>query len=131
MACPTRQYSRMGGGWQVWRSVGYCCDDRTSNIFRAGENNQVRAHFVGSFVYIEKGLYSATVQLRRDGSQSTRTSTRPVTQLVGDPNTDLRSVKDLMGHHSASFTIDSYAHGDRERAGPASERVGDQLWGDR
>ena len=118
MACPTRQYPRMVGGRQVGRSVDYCCDDRTSDIFRAGENNQVRAHFVGSFVYIEKGLYSAAVQLRRDGSQSTRTSTRPVTQLVGDPNTDLRSVKDLTGHHSASFTIDSYVHGDRDRAVP-------------
>ncbi len=52
------------------------------------------------------------------------------TQLAGDPNTDLQSVKQVMGHHSASFTIDTYAHGDRDRAGRASERVGGQLWGD-
>jgi len=52
------------------------------------------------------------------------------TELAGDPDTDLASVKELMGHGSAAFTIDTYVHGNRERAGRASERVGGQLWGD-
>jgi integrase len=44
--------------------------------------------------------------------------------------TDLPTVKALMGHHSASFTVDRYVHGDRRRSEEASRRVGGMLWGD-
>ena len=54
------------------------CQQLLDDIFRAGENNQVRAHFVGSFVYIEKGLYSATAHsplMVIDGQQRLTTIT--------------------------------------------------------
>ena len=44
--------------------------------------------------------------------------------------TDLPTAKGLMGHHSASFTVDSYGHGDRTRSKDASHRVGGLIWGD-
>jgi uncharacterized protein with ParB-like and HNH nuclease domain/predicted transport protein len=54
------------------------CQQLLDDIFRAGENNQVRAHFIGSFVYIEKGLYSATAHsplMVIDGQQRLTTIT--------------------------------------------------------
>ena len=38
------------------------CTQLWDDIVRAGQNDMVRAHFVGSFVYIEKGLYQVSSQ---------------------------------------------------------------------
>ena len=38
------------------------CTQLWGDIIRAGQNEMVRAHFVGSFVYIEKGLYHVSSQ---------------------------------------------------------------------
>ena len=36
------------------------CQQLLDDVLRTGENSQIRAHFVGSFVYIEKGLYQVS-----------------------------------------------------------------------
>lgn len=48
------------------------CRQLWDDIVRTGENKGINAHFVGSIVYIEKGLYSITSQsplLVIDGQQ--------------------------------------------------------------
>ena len=48
------------------------CRQLWDDIIRTGENKGINAHFVGSIVYIEKGLYSITSQsplLVIDGQQ--------------------------------------------------------------
>src|SRR5580692_2886444 len=48
------------------------CLQLWDDIMRAGRNEQVNAHFVGSVVYIEKGLYQVSTQsplLVIDGQQ--------------------------------------------------------------
>ena len=66
------------------------CQQLLDDIFRAGENNQVKAHFVGSFVYIEKGLYSATAHsplMVIDGQQRLTTITlllEALARRIGD-----------------------------------------------
>lgn len=48
------------------------CRQLWNDILRAGRNDQVNAHFIGSIVYIEKGLYQVTTQspmLVIDGQQ--------------------------------------------------------------
>src|SRR5450759_1356140 len=48
------------------------CRQLWDDILRTGENDEVSAHFVGSIVYIEKGLYQVTSQsplLVIDGQQ--------------------------------------------------------------
>ena len=42
--------------------------------------------------------------------------------------TDLPTARGLMGHQSATFTVDTYGHGDRIRSKEASQRVGGLLW---
>lgn len=48
------------------------CRQLWDDILRAGQNNNISAHFIGSVVYVEKGLYSVTTQsplLVIDGQQ--------------------------------------------------------------
>src|SRR5450759_5536322 len=48
------------------------CQQLWDDILRTGANDEVSAHFVGSIVYIEKGLYQVTSQsplLVIDGQQ--------------------------------------------------------------
>ena len=48
------------------------CQQLWEDILRAGDNNQISAHFIGSIVYIEKGLYQVSSQsplLVIDGQQ--------------------------------------------------------------
>lgn len=65
--------------WQLW-------DD----ILRTGRNDQVSAHFVGSIVYVEKGLYQVTSQsplLVIDGQQRLTTVTlliEALSRALGD-----------------------------------------------
>jgi len=54
------------------------CRQFWDDIIRAGKNEKVAAHFVGSIVYIEKGLYTVTIQpplLVIDGQQRLTTLT--------------------------------------------------------
>ena len=44
--------------------------------------------------------------------------------------TDLPTARQVMGHSSATFTVDSYGHGDRARSREATQRVGSLLWDD-
>lgn len=60
--------------WQLWE-----------DIIRAGENDKVSAHFVGSIVYIEKGLYAITSHspvLVIDGQQRLTTVTLLIAALA-------------------------------------------------
>lgn len=38
------------------------CQQLWDDIIRAGKNNNISAHFMGSVVYAEKGLYSVSSQ---------------------------------------------------------------------
>lgn len=66
------------------------CRQLWDDIVRTGKNSQVAAHFVGSIVYVEKGLYSVSSQsplLVIDGQQRLTTITLLVEALaraVGD-----------------------------------------------
>jgi len=54
------------------------CMQLWSDILRAGQDNRVKAHFIGSVVYVEKGLYSVCRQsalLVIDGQQRLTTMT--------------------------------------------------------
>ncbi len=39
------------------------CEQLWNDILRTGRNENVSSHFVGSIVYVEKGLYTVTTQL--------------------------------------------------------------------
>ena len=48
------------------------CRQLWDDILRAGQSEEITAHFIGSVVYVEKGLYSVTTQspmLVIDGQQ--------------------------------------------------------------
>src|SRR6266446_9679509 len=66
------------------------CGQLWDDILRTGRNDAVSAHFVGSIVYVEKGLYSVSSQsplLVIDGQQRLTTVTLLVEALaraVGD-----------------------------------------------
>lgn len=48
------------------------CSQLWEDILRAGENDKIKAHFIGAIVYIQNGLYSVTAQsslLVIDGQQ--------------------------------------------------------------
>src|SRR6185312_9483148 len=54
------------------------CDQLWSDVIRAGENDDANAHFVGSVVYVEKGIYQVSSQsplLVIDGQQRLTTVT--------------------------------------------------------
>ena len=54
------------------------CQQLWNDIMRAGGNDEIRRHFVGSVVYIEKGLYQVSSQspmLVIDGQQRLTTVT--------------------------------------------------------
>ena len=61
------------------------CRQLWDDILRAGRNDGVSAHFVGSIVYVEKGLYSVTSQeplLVIDGQQRLTTASLLVEALA-------------------------------------------------
>lgn len=61
------------------------CAQLWSDILIAGQNSQVNAHFVGSVVYVEKGLYSVSSQsplLVIDGQQRLTTVTLLIAALA-------------------------------------------------
>jgi uncharacterized protein with ParB-like and HNH nuclease domain len=61
------------------------CRQLWDDILRAGRNDKVSAHFVGSIVYVEKGLYSVSSQsplLVIDGQQRLTTVTLLVEALA-------------------------------------------------
>ena len=61
------------------------CRQLWADIIRAGEDEQILAHFVGSIVYIEKGLSNLTIQepmLVIDGQQRLTTITLLLTALA-------------------------------------------------
>ncbi len=61
------------------------CDQLWEDIMRAGRNKDVSAHFVGSIVYMEKGLYSVSSQsplLVIDGQQRLTTVTLLIEALA-------------------------------------------------
>jgi uncharacterized protein with ParB-like and HNH nuclease domain len=61
------------------------CRQLWEDILRTGGNNDISAHFVGSIVYIEKGLYQVTSQsplLVIDGQQRLTTLTLLLTALA-------------------------------------------------
>src|SRR6478672_5559494 len=61
------------------------CRQLWNDIIRAGNNEAVSAHFVGSIVYIEKGLYQVTSQsplLVIDGQQRLTTVTLLIEALA-------------------------------------------------
>jgi uncharacterized protein with ParB-like and HNH nuclease domain len=61
------------------------CRQLWDDILRSGRNNEVSAHFVGSIVYVEKGLYSITSQsplLVIDGQQRLTTLTLLIEALA-------------------------------------------------
>ncbi len=62
------------------------CRQLWDDLFRAGSDSQVSAHFVGSIVYIEKGLYQVSSQspmLVIDGQQRLTTLTLVIAALAG------------------------------------------------
>ena len=61
------------------------CRQLWDDIIRTGENEEINAHFVGSIVYIEKGLYSITSQsplLVIDGQQRLTTLSLLISALA-------------------------------------------------
>jgi len=61
------------------------CQQLWDDIIRAGKNNNISAHFMGSVVYVEKGLYSVSSQsplLVIDGQQRLTTITLLIAALV-------------------------------------------------
>src|ERR1039457_4510676 len=77
---------------QLWDDIlrSYSWDEREcrqlwDDILRTGRNDKVSAHFVGSIVYVEKGLYSVSSQsplLVIDGQQRLTTVTLIVEALA-------------------------------------------------
>ncbi len=66
------------------------CQQLLDDVLRTGENSQIKAHFVGSFVYIEKGLYHVSTHsllMVIDGQQRLATITlllEALARQVGD-----------------------------------------------
>lgn len=66
------------------------CQQLWEDIIRSGLNDEITAHFIGSVVYVEKGLYSVCAQtplLVIDGQQRLTTITlliAALTQVIGD-----------------------------------------------
>ena len=61
------------------------CRQLWENILRTGRDDQVSAHFVGSIVYVERGLYSVSSQsplLVIDGQQRLTTATLLIEALA-------------------------------------------------
>ena len=61
------------------------CRQFWNDIIRTGENNDITAHFVGSIVYIEKGLYQVSIQsplLVIDGQQRLTTMSLLIAALA-------------------------------------------------
>jgi uncharacterized protein with ParB-like and HNH nuclease domain len=61
------------------------CRQLWNDIVRAGSNDAVSAHFVGSIVYIEQGLYQVSIQpplLVIDGQQRLTTVTLLIAALA-------------------------------------------------
>ncbi|MES9883334.1 MAG: DUF262 domain-containing protein, partial [Sedimenticola sp.] len=61
------------------------CRQLWSDILRAGANDEISAHFIGSVVYVEKGLYSVSSQsplLVIDGQQRLATVSLIIAALV-------------------------------------------------
>lgn len=61
------------------------CQQLWDDIIRAGQNENVNAHFIGSIVYIEKGLYQVSSQspiLVIDGQQRLTTITLLLSALI-------------------------------------------------
>jgi uncharacterized protein with ParB-like and HNH nuclease domain/predicted transport protein len=65
--------------------TGDQCRQLWADLMRAGRNEKVQAHFIGSIVYVERGLSSVTSQealLVIDGQQRLTTSTLLITALA-------------------------------------------------
>lgn len=66
------------------------CQQLWDDIIRSGENDAVHAHFMGSVVYVEKGLYSVSSQsslLVIDGQQRLTSITlliAALTEVIGE-----------------------------------------------
>lgn len=61
--------------------TGKECKQVWDDILRTGSDDSISAHFVGSIVYIEKGIYQVTSQsqlLVIDGQQRLTTVTLPI-----------------------------------------------------
>lgn len=66
------------------------CQQLWDDVLRGGNNDNIKAHFMGSVVYVEKGLYSVSAQtplLLIDGQQRITTITlliAALTEVIGD-----------------------------------------------
>lgn len=66
------------------------CQQLLDDVLRGGNNDNIKAHFMGSVVYVEKGLYSVSAQtplLLIDGQQRITTITlliAALTEVIGD-----------------------------------------------
>ncbi|HBA3593423.1 TPA: DUF262 domain-containing protein [Escherichia coli] len=82
------------------------CQQLWSDIIRSGNNDDINAHFMGSIVYVEKGLYSVSSQtplLVIDGQQRLTTIIlliAALTEVIGDqePLEDFSQAK-LRGYY--------------------------------
>ncbi|MEH6473875.1 MAG: DUF262 and DUF1524 domain-containing protein [Halopseudomonas sp.] len=82
------------------------CQQLWDDIIRSGSNDEISAHFMGSVVYVEKGLYSVSSQtplLVIDGQQRLTTITlliAALTEVIGDqePVDDFSQAK-LKGYY--------------------------------
>ena len=82
------------------------CQQLWDDIIRSGNNDDINAHFMGSVVYVEKGLYSVSSQtplLVIDGQQRLTTVTlliAALTEVIGDqePLEDFSQAK-LKGYY--------------------------------
>ena len=82
------------------------CQQLWDDILRSGKNEEISAHFIGSVVYVEKGLYSVSSQnplLVIDGQQRLTTLTlliAALTEVMGDqePLEDFSQAK-LKGYY--------------------------------
>lgn len=82
------------------------CQQLWDDIIRSGNNDDINAHFMGSVVYVEKGLYSVSSQtplLVIDGQQRLTTITlliAALTEVIGDqePLEDFSQTK-LKGYY--------------------------------
>lgn len=85
------------------------CQQLWSDLLRAGRDDNINGHFIGSIVYVERGLSTVTTQealLVIDGQQRLTTSTLLIAALA--EHFDAKQLPELLGNFSAPKLRERY-----------------------